>query len=134
MENMEAEITIEAEIHSEIVNWTPGWDNKDSKAIAEKMQESFLEGHPDAQTRLVTEDLLQSEGGRRFEKVNKTTLIIDFNVRKSVISMNSQYHEENVFRSGVEDELTALFRGNANAYRVNTRMKVSSHREMLIAV
>lgn len=134
METIEAEIAIDADVHSEIVNWAQGWDNTISRTVAEEMSEKVMEAHPDARTRLITEDLLQSQGGRRLEKVNRTILLVDYHVRKVVVSMNSQYHEENVLRREVEDELTGLFKGNADAYRVNTRMKVSSHREVLMAI
>ena len=39
MEMMEAEITIDADVHSEITVWTQGWDNEDSKGIAEAVND-----------------------------------------------------------------------------------------------
>lgn len=134
MEMMEAEITIDADVHSEIAVWTPGWDNEDSKGIAEAMEARLKGQRPDAATSLASETLLQSDKGRRFEKVNRTTLFMDFHVHKTVISARSQYTEENILRREIEDELMSLYKDMEHACRFNTRMKVKSTREVRIAV
>lgn len=134
MEMMEAEITIDADVHSEIVVWAPGWDNSRSAEAMDVIRDRLLRDHPDSVTEIITDNIIQSNGGMRFEKVNRSTLFIDFRAQKKLISTDSQYTEENRFRRETEDELTALYEGFTDAYRVNTRMKVRSKRELRLAV
>lgn len=134
IEMMEAEITIDANVHSEIAVWASGWDNEDSRMKVLSIEEELKKSHPEAKTNISMKKLLQSEAGLGFEKINYTTLFMDFDINKVVVSTRSQYVEENAFRKEIEEALTCLYKDMEDACRLNTRIKIKSRRELKVAV